>query len=105
MDTQTVAATLPALDDMVLSLKPKCVVDVVCDDRSMSGAVGMSGHQRVGSRSLPKDFSVATPEEFVKRFGGDKVINKVSRSTKTSVSRWQQGESADRDVGIAVAAR
>ena len=28
--------------------------------------------------SLPKDFAVATPEEFVKRFGGDKIINKVS---------------------------
>jgi hypothetical protein len=24
-----------------------------------------------------KDFTVATPEEFVKKFGGNKVINKV----------------------------
>lgn len=26
---------------------------------------------------LERDFAVATPEEFVKRFGGTKVINKV----------------------------
>lgn len=29
------------------------------------------------SRQLEKDFTVATPEEFVRRFGGTKVINKV----------------------------
>lgn len=28
-------------------------------------------------RQLDKDFTVATPEEFVKRFKGKKVINKV----------------------------
>ena len=27
--------------------------------------------------SIPKEFSVATPEEFVKKFGGNRVINKV----------------------------
>lgn len=30
------------------------------------------------SRFHEKDFTVATPEEFVHRFGGTKVINKVS---------------------------
>ena len=29
------------------------------------------------SRQLEKDFTVATPEEFIRRFGGTKVINKV----------------------------
>lgn len=29
------------------------------------------------NRSYEKDFTVATPEEFVKRFNGTKVINKV----------------------------
>lgn len=29
------------------------------------------------SRQLEKDFTVATPEEFVHRFGGTHVINKV----------------------------
>jgi len=29
------------------------------------------------SRFHEKDFTVATPEEFVHRFGGTKVINKV----------------------------
>jgi hypothetical protein len=33
--------------------------------------------QRKVSRSYPKDFSIATPEEFVRRFGGDRVVNKV----------------------------
>ncbi len=28
-------------------------------------------------RLQDKDFTVATPEEFVRRFGGTKVINKV----------------------------
>lgn len=30
------------------------------------------------SRHQEKDFTVATPEEFVHRFGGTKVINKVN---------------------------
>lgn len=29
------------------------------------------------NRLQEKDFTVATPEEFVRRFGGTKVINKV----------------------------
>lgn len=29
------------------------------------------------NRMQEKDFTVATPEEFVRRFGGNKVINKV----------------------------
>lgn len=29
------------------------------------------------SRQMEKDFTVATPEEFVHRFGGTRVINKV----------------------------
>lgn len=29
------------------------------------------------NRSLDKDFTVASPEEFVKRFKGTRVINKV----------------------------
>lgn len=44
----------------------------------MSGAHLMKiGHKRTSSKGHVKDFSVATPEEFVKRFGGDVVINKV----------------------------
>lgn len=31
------------------------------------------------SRLHEKDFTIATPEEFVHRFGGTKVINKVSK--------------------------
>ena len=47
--------------------------------RSMSGHhIAQNGLQRSLSRGLSsKDFTVATPEEFVKRFGGDRVINKV----------------------------
>ena len=33
------------------------------------------------SRQLEKDFTVATPEEFVQRFKGNRVINKVNSST------------------------
>ncbi|KAK2176011.1 hypothetical protein NP493_691g01009 [Ridgeia piscesae] len=46
--------------------------------RSMSGVhLIRYGHRRAASKS--KDFSVATPEEFVKRFGGASitVINKI----------------------------
>jgi len=44
----------------------------------MSGHhIARYGHQRSLSRGHSKDFTVATPEEFVKRFGGDRVINKV----------------------------
>ncbi|XP_062596285.1 acetyl-CoA carboxylase 1-like isoform X10 [Saccostrea cucullata] len=43
---------------------------------SMSGASNLDSRGRRLSYH-PKDFSVATPEEFVKRFGGNKVINKV----------------------------
>ena len=44
----------------------------------MSGHhIAQLGHQRSLSRGLSKDFTVATPEAFVKRFGGDRVINKV----------------------------
>ncbi|XP_076444830.1 LOW QUALITY PROTEIN: acetyl-CoA carboxylase-like [Babylonia areolata] len=41
---------------------------------SMSGSCLATGR---GKRAHVKDFSVATPEEFVKSFGGDTVINKV----------------------------
>ena len=34
--------------------------------------------------SIPKEFSVATPEEFVKKFGGNRVINKVVHITTYS---------------------
>ena len=45
----------------------------------MSGVnISRFGHKRTHSKSHIKDFTVATPEEFVKRFGGDRVINKVS---------------------------
>ena len=46
----------------------------------MSGAHLMLSHRRQGSKGSGhvKDFSVATPEEFVRRFGGDFVVNKVS---------------------------
>ncbi|XP_031330897.1 acetyl-CoA carboxylase isoform X2 [Photinus pyralis] len=37
----------------------------------------MSQGTMMQSRSYEKDFTVATPEEFVKRFNGTKVINKV----------------------------
>lgn len=46
--------------------------------RSMSGQhLNRYGHQRKSSKGHSKDFLVATPEEFVKRFGGDCVVNKV----------------------------
>lgn len=35
------------------------------------------------NRLQEKDFTVATPEEFVKRFQGTKVINKVNQSFAT----------------------
>ena len=35
------------------------------------------GHQRQHSKGYIKDFTVATPEEFTKRFGGNQTINKV----------------------------
>jgi hypothetical protein len=37
------------------------------------------------NRLQEKDFTVATPEEFVKRFSGTKVINKVRQNLKTKV--------------------
>ncbi|XP_013400503.1 acetyl-CoA carboxylase isoform X2 [Lingula anatina] len=43
--------------------------------RSMSGTHMTAMNDR--RRASVKDFLVATPEEFVKRFGGNKVINKV----------------------------
>lgn len=36
------------------------------------------GTVMIQNRLQEKDFTVATPEEFVKRFNGTKVINKVS---------------------------
>ena len=54
--------------------------------RSMSGHhIAKYGHQRSLSRGLSKDFTVATPEEFVKQFGGDRVINKVLLSIESYV--------------------
>ena len=49
----------------------------------MSGAHLMLNHRRQGSKGSGhvKDFSVATPEEFVRRFGGDYVVNKVRPHT------------------------
>lgn len=38
----------------------------------------MSHGTMIQNRLQEKDFTVATPEEFVKRFNGTKVINKVS---------------------------
>ena len=38
---------------------------------------GISLDTNKGRRAYIKDFCVATPEEFVKSFGGDVVINKV----------------------------
>ncbi|ESN91709.1 hypothetical protein HELRODRAFT_69944 [Helobdella robusta] len=35
------------------------------------------GHRRTQSKGSCKDFTVATPEEFVKRFGGNRVVDKV----------------------------
>jgi hypothetical protein len=50
-----------------------------CFNRTMSGVqITRLGHQRTHSKGHIKDFTVATPEEFVKRFGGDRVINKVT---------------------------
>ena len=54
----------------------------------MSGPTVMPGHKRTGSRSLPKEFSVATPEEFVRRFGGTKSINKVRGLAVSCDSSW-----------------
>jgi len=53
--------------------------------RSMSGHhIARYGHQRSLSKGHSKDFTVATPEEFVKRFGGDRVINKVQKPPESS---------------------
>ena len=41
---------------------------------SMSGSGFDIRSRRV---SIPKEFCVATPEEYVKKFGGNRVINKV----------------------------
>jgi hypothetical protein len=40
------------------------------------GVMGIRAGQRTPSL---KEFPVATPEEFVQRFGGSKVINKVRK--------------------------
>ena len=45
------------------------------------------GHQRKLSKGHAKDFVVATPEEFVKRFGGDFVVNKVTLRN-SNVVNW-----------------
>jgi acetyl-CoA carboxylase/biotin carboxylase 1 len=46
--------------------------------RSMSGThLLRMGHNRSSSRGSSKDFSIATPEEYVKGFGGDFVIKRV----------------------------
>lgn len=48
--------------------------------RSMSGVnlqKTLKAKGRKMSRSHTKDFTTATPEEFVHKFGGNKVINKV----------------------------
>lgn len=44
----------------------------------------MSGVVEIGSgrSSDQKEFTVATPQEFVRRFGGNKVITRVSISAK-----------------------
>ena len=48
----------------------------------MSGAhlVAFNHQQRRPSKSSAKDMSIATPEEFVKKFEGDRVITKVSQT-------------------------
>jgi acetyl-CoA carboxylase / biotin carboxylase 1 len=43
----------------------------------------MSQGSVMNAKSLEKDFIVATPEEFVKKFGGTKVINKVRFFSKS----------------------
>ena len=48
---------------------------------------GISLDTNKGRRAYIKDFCVATPEEFVKSFGGDVVINKVRRLT-VATSCW-----------------
>ena len=55
------------------------ILEMLCKNvRSMSGVhLTRYGHQRTHSKGHSKDFTVATPEEFVKRFGGDRFINKV----------------------------
>lgn len=49
--------------------------NVLFDRPSMSQGTVMI--QAQNNRSQEKDFTVATPEEFVHRFGGTRVINKV----------------------------
>lgn len=53
---------------------------VIFDRPSMSQGTVMIQAQ---SRHQEKDFTVATPEEFVHRFGGTRVINKVNISVKS----------------------
>lgn len=57
-----------------------CISEYSCtcirfDRPSMSQGTVMI---QVQNRIQEKDFTVATPEEFVHRFGGTRVINKVS---------------------------
>lgn len=42
---------------------------------------GISLDTTAKRKSYVKDFCVATPEEFVKSFGGNIVINKVQKNT------------------------
>lgn len=47
----------------------------------------MSHGVMLQNRLQEKDFTVATPEEFIKRFKGTKVINKVRTAVIFSSSR------------------
>ncbi|KAK3576974.1 hypothetical protein CHS0354_005975 [Potamilus streckersoni] len=53
-----------------LSMSPRSILR-----HSMSGSANLDHRGR--RISIPKEYCVATPEEFVHKFGGNKVINKV----------------------------
>lgn len=62
----------------------------------------MSQGTVIHARHLEKDFTVATPEEFVKKFKGTKVINKVSVKIVTNTYKivtntfWTTASAGDR---------
>lgn len=61
--------------------------------RSMSGThLLRMGHSRSSSKGSLKDFTIATPEEYVKRFGGDFVIKRVGASVIRSLRHSQHSE-------------
>lgn len=63
---------------MYLPVFPINNLEILVRDKSFSRPSMSQGTVMLhNNRFQEKDFTVATPEEFVKRFNGTKVINKV----------------------------